>query len=99
MRRHAIGVIAILLTAAAAALWIWPTGEANEALLGPFFRVGLLMGVLWLAYPDVERLPAWSVALFPVMLLVVAIRPKLILLAIPVILALAILRPRSARRS
>jgi hypothetical protein len=98
MRRHAVAAIAIVLGLAALALWIWPQGDAGDALMGPLFRVALVMGAWWLAYADVERLPVWGLAIFPALLLVVAVKPKWLLIALPIIIALAILRPRAPRK-
>jgi len=98
MRRHAIGIIALGLLAAAAALAIWPHEWAdNVALLGALVRVGVVMVVLWLAYPDLQRLPGWIPAVVVVLLVILAFRPRWFLIALPIVIALAILRPRAPR--
>lgn len=94
MRRHAIGIIALCLLLGALVLWIWPQGTADAALLGAIVRVGAVMAALWLAYPDVERLPAWTLPAFPVLLLLIAVRPKWFFLLLPILILLAVLRPR-----
>ncbi len=95
MRRHAIGIIALVLLAIAGVLWLWPT-EGNE-LLGleaACWRVGALMGVLWVAYSDVQRIPAWLLGVAPVLVVLLAWKPRLFLFVAPVVICIAILRPR-----
>jgi len=94
MRRPAIGIIALLLLLAAAALWLWPVGEGNDLYLGACVRVGAVMAVFWLAYEEVSRLPAWIWATVPVLLVILAVKPKWLLIAVPVVLLMAILKPR-----
>jgi F0F1-type ATP synthase assembly protein I len=98
MRRHTVGIIALVLLASALALWLWQTNGAYDALLGALVRVGLVMATFWLAWPDVNRLPAWSFAAVPIMLLVIAVRPKWFLILLPILIALAVLRPRTKAR-
>ena len=98
MRRHAIGIIALVLLAAAGVLWLWP--NEDNTLLGleaACWRVGALMGVLWVAYSDVQRIPAWILGVVPPLIVLLAWRPRLFLVVAPIILAIAILRPRSPR--
>jgi len=90
-------MIALALLVAALALWLWPQGSAQEALLGALLRVGLVMGAWWLAYPEVEKMPPWLLAAIPLLLVVVAYRPKWFLILLPIVIALAILRPRPPR--
>ena len=96
MRRHLIGIIAIALLLGGTALWLWP--PSTEGWIHQFhaacWRVGALMSVLWLAYPQVHRMPAWLWAAIPALVLVLAVRPRWFLIAVPVVIALAILKPR-----
>ena len=77
-------------------LWIWPPEEEGYRQLAEpaFWRVGALMAVLWLAYPDVHRMPAWIWTAVPVLIVVLAVRPRWFLFAVPILIVLAILRPR-----
>ena len=94
-----VGIIAIVLLLAAAALWIWPF-EASwyEPLKSACSRLGPFMAALWLAYNEVKRLPPWLLAMIPALVLVLAIRPRWFLIALPIVIALAILRPRTPSR-
>ena len=99
MRRHAIGIIALLLLACAVVFLIFPIGNVawQEPLGSACCRVGALMAALWLAYPDMHRVPTWLWGTLFAILVVVAIRPRTVFLAVPIIVALAILRPRIGR--
>jgi hypothetical protein len=91
-----IGIISVILLVGALALWIWPS---QASWYVPFWsaccRLGPFMAVLWVAYPEVRRMPAWLVAAIPLLIVLLAVRPKLFLIALPVVIALAILRPRA----
>lgn len=95
MRRHLIGIIALLLFVGVLVSLYYEAPQFTAACS----RVGVLMAVLWLAYNELQRLPErlWRPLL--VGALVLAIRPKLIVWAIPLIVALAILKPRFGKRS
>ncbi|MEA1952151.1 MAG: hypothetical protein U9N87_12255 [Planctomycetota bacterium] len=97
MRRHAIGVIALVLLAFAGVLWLWPNeGNTFLGLEAACWRVGALMGVLWVAYTDVQRIPAWLLGIVPPLVVLLAWKPRSFLVVAPIILAIAILRPRSS---
>jgi len=97
VRRHAIGIIALILLLAAAALWIWPVeADWHEPLKAACSRLGPCMAVLWIAYPDVKRLPVWLVPTIPLLLAILAWKPRLLLVALPIVIALAVLRPKAS---
>ena len=99
MRRHLIGIIAVLSLLGAVACEIWPPQEAWGATLqSGLCRGGVLAAVVWLAYPEIRRMPAWLWSMLLGILVVVAIRPRTVIVAVPIIIALAILRPRIGRR-
>ncbi len=101
MRRHPIGIIAVVLLCGAAVLWLWPPVEGGyPALEAAFWRVGAVMALLWLAYPDLHRLPAWLWGVLPLLFILLALRPRWFIYLIPVLLAIGILRSwkRAERR-
>jgi hypothetical protein len=102
MQRHAIGIIAIVLLLSSVALLVWQRVEPAEdwryALMGATVRVGVLMAVIWLAYRELKRLPPWIWGTMPVLLAVLAVRPRYLLIAVPIVIALAILKPRLRTR-
>ena len=100
MRRHAIGIIAVLLLGTAGVLWLWPiAGDGSLGLRAACLRVGVLMAVLWIAYTDVQRIPAWILGVVPVLIALVALRPRLFPYVFPIVICIAILRPRKKPKS
>lgn len=91
--RASLGLIAIALLLFS----IGAHGYVDESLTGSTLRVGMLMAVWWFAYPQLNRVPRWLAWTLGVMLVVVMIRPKLILAAVPVLIVLWFLRPRAGR--
>lgn len=53
------------------------------------------MAAAWLAQPQLARLPLWLLAGIMIGLVVIALRPRLFLLAFVILLAVAVLRPRN----
>jgi hypothetical protein len=100
MRRHAIGIIALLLLVGNVVLRVWPLPDETWQvwMLSACARLGPVLALLWFAFDEVERLPAWVLPLILAVLVALALRPKLFLIAVPVIVALAILRPRFGRK-
>lgn len=99
MRRHLIGIIALLLLVGAVYFWVWPPqGSFQTQMEAACWRAGALALVIWLAYGDVHRMPAWFWLSLPVLVIVLAKWPKRVVYVIPIVLALAILRPRVGRR-
>ena len=60
-------------------------------------RVGVLMAVFWLSFNEVMSLPPWLLRIVLIAAAIVAIRPKLLLFILPVILVLAVIRPKRKR--
>jgi len=92
MQRHILGICAVVLLIGAVAFRIWPPQSAGtEGLHAACTRVGALCAVLWLAYRDLVRLPSWIGSVISVAAVFVAIKPKLAIIAIPLVIALMIL--------
>ena len=92
MRRNILGICAIILLSGAVYFWIWPpSSEALTGLHAACTRVGSVCGVLWLAYPDLARLPAWIGSVLTVAALLVAYRPRWAIIAVPLVIALMVL--------
>jgi len=96
VRRHAVGVIAVLLILGAVVCWVRQWGRDYPQLEAAFWRVGALMVVVWLAYDELRRLPAWLLGVVPVLLVVLALKPRWFLFFLPLLLLLAFVWPRSA---
>jgi len=99
VRRHLIGIIALLSLLGAVTFWIWPPESAwSGELEAACWRGGALASILWLAYTDLRRMPAWFWLSLPVLVAILVVRPRRFLYVIPFIIALAILKPRARRR-
>lgn len=99
MRRHLLGILALILLAGFVYFQIWPpTMPWQTGVASGCSRGGLLAGVLWIAFREFDQIPPWLVGLLLTAAVVIIIQPRLALLAIPLIIALAILRPRFGRR-
>lgn len=61
VRRHILGVLSILALIAAAVVWFGYDGNQTKMLAAMCLRVGLGLGVIWLALPQIvticERFP------------------------------------------
>jgi len=69
MNRNALGIIAaILLFLGGATVLFGPGGGNSSGFAGGCIRVGLVLGALWLALPQilstVARLPGWAIGWF-----------------------------------
>jgi len=97
MHRPTVGIIALVLIVGAVVLGIWkPLGEDNPIWLSACVRVGTVMGALWLALPQLERIPHWlTKAGVLVILVLVTLQGKLrvVLLAVGIYALVVLLRP------
>lgn len=97
MHRPTVGLIALALLAGAAACYSF--GWGSMGLETAFWRVGLVLSVLWLALPDLGRVRnKFWLLVFLAAILVAALRPRLVPLVIVFCVIYAVLRPRSGRR-
>jgi hypothetical protein len=90
MYRPAIGLIAIVLLLAGLAT----RGQTDQTVSGGCLRMGVVMAIWWFAAPQMRGIPKWMAISCGVALLMVMLQPKLILLAVPVLIVLWFLRPR-----
>jgi hypothetical protein len=97
MPRYYIAILASLCFLGAAAFAIWPPGPGYEQLDSFLWRLGALTAVLWLAYPDLMRIPRWLALAVPVLVLVLVKWPKLIFVIVPALIVLVVLQ-RTMRR-
>ena len=72
---------------------------SGEAGLLELNRMCVMMGLLWLAWPELERLPRWIFFAIPVLVVLCAWRPQLILIVVPALFLLWLLQPPKSRRS
>lgn len=105
--RWRIGAIALLLLSLAGYLgWQEFFGQQPDnqpdQWLGAFVRMGLIMGAVWLAWPDLRQLPPWLLGLFmvllPITLIVIARWPRYLPWILVGGTVLYVLRPRGGQR-
>ena len=84
VRRHALGIVALVLLAAAAVLHVGfaPSQDENLARFcrDSCLRIGMTMGAAWLAFPQIMALTAYCspklLLTLAIGLVVVIVRPK-----------------------
>jgi hypothetical protein len=98
IRRHIMGLfgIAFLLTGVGL-LVAKGTNDAQWSMLASVcIRVGLMLGAIWLAFPQIvgltKRFPPWLMATIGVAGIVVAARPRMIVYLGPLVAAIALLQ-------
>ena len=93
MHRPTVGLIALVLLIGAAGCYLF--GWANDALYGAFWRVGVVLALLWLALPELLRVRSKLLfGVFLAIMLVAVLRPRLLPLALVLCVVYAVLRPR-----
>ena len=90
MQRRILAIAAVVLLLGAAANWVWWPESAGT--LAFCWRAGALMAVAWLAYDDIQRLPNWLLLAVPVLLIIAARRPRLLLAILPLLIVWAVVR-------
>ena len=94
-RRHAIGIIAVVLLATGAIVpYVLEESPGTIDLKATCLRIGPLLAVIWLAYEQLKRIPVWLWCTLPVIVVVLATRPRWLLVLVPLLVAAAILKPR-----
>ncbi len=97
MHRPTLGLIALAALTTAGALWIWPLPwHGNQTLQGMCIRIGLVLGALWLALPQLCRLPLWLIQAGTGAAVLTAWRPRLAWLTVPLMLAILVLRRKKS---
>jgi hypothetical protein len=106
MRRHLFGILALVCLLGGVAFWLVPEQVGYEAYHAECWRLGSVMLMIWLAYPNLSRLPPWLAVAVPLGLIVLiyrrnwlrALLPWLWAL-IPALIILTMLRPRNAAKT
>jgi hypothetical protein len=106
INRTMVGLLALVCLGAS--LTIWLMGPTEQFWRAAFMRVGLLMLAFWLALPTRSRDAAWANVSPKILIgmalaiVVVAIRPNAVKVAVPILIVLAIvgfvLRPPDKQR-
>jgi hypothetical protein len=91
--RNRLAVITLVLLAGALALRLFG-GEEQGAIEFACLRMAIVLGAAWMAYPQMATLPRWLVLATGAVALVAAIKPKALIVGLPILGALWMLRPR-----
>ena len=98
IRRHLLGLFGILLLCGGLVLTALPSPwEGMESFRAASLRLGPFLVVIWLAFPQLQRLPSWLLWTFPLLLFLLAFRPRWFLVILPLVLALAFINPYRTR--
>ncbi len=105
MNRTALGLVTLLLLIIGG-ITLGTRGPGDESTT-PFaagcIRVGLVLGALWLALPQIvvflSKTPKWLLTASAIGLIIGAIKPILLLLIVPGLVALWFLGPRLASKA
>jgi len=90
-RRHLLGLIALASFALAAIVLLCPPLASYQAAGTMALRVGLVLGVFWLAWPDLHRLPPWTWYVLPIGIVILIYARGALVFLIPLFPAGAIL--------
>ena len=101
MRRHLLGLIALAAFAWSAIIYLYPPWACYQTAGDMGLRVALVLGVLWLAWPDLHRLPRWVWYVLPIGLLALRYAKGALFFLIPafVVATIAYLLYRKVWRS
>lgn len=93
--RLKVGLIAIVLLGAYGVLYVWPleNAEHQPMVQGALVRIGAVMGAIWLALPDLRRMPIWLLSVTIASLALIAVRPKTAVFIIPLLVLFSVLKP------
>lgn len=98
IRRHLMGFFGIaFLIGGVGLLYVKGASDSQWSMFASIcIRVGLMLGAIWLAFPQVvgiaKRFPPWLMATAAISAIVVAARPRMILYLGPVVAAIAFLQ-------
>ncbi|GAB4132155.1 hypothetical protein [Thermopirellula anaerolimosa] len=99
-QRHLIGILGLALIGCAVYyLMVPPSSEFHLMSEAACRRMGILCILLWLAYPEVKRLPAWLALSVPFVTAIVVFRPRYALVLGPLVLLILFLRPRKSGKT
>lgn len=102
-KRQMLGLLALAMLIGGVSIYVAGVVAASfTSLSGPLLRAGLVLGALWLAWPQlgrlVTRIPQWLAVGFAVILFVGIIRPRFLFVIVPLALVLWFLGPVLARK-
>lgn len=100
-RRPLIGGIAVVLLVSGFVSLQFPQliGASADTVSAGCIRIGAIMGALWLAYRDLDRIPSWLWTGLVVVLAIVALRPRAAIVILPVLMAVWMIMPKRRKQT
>lgn len=104
MNRNTLGILALLLLLLGLGITFGGKATGNSlGFAGGCVRVGLVLGALWLALPQVQtffaRTPRWLLTASAIGLIVVVVKPLLLLAVLPILGALWFFGPKLSSKA
>jgi hypothetical protein len=94
MQRTLLGLISLGCFAVAVVLYARGDAADTAFAMATSVRIGMITAAWWLAFPSFANMPRWVMVVTGVLALIVAVRPRLIPLAVLAIIAYGLLKPR-----
>jgi hypothetical protein len=91
--RNRLALVTVVLLSGALSLRLF-AGDQQAALEFACLRMAIVLGAAWMAYPQLATLPRWLMLATAAVALVAAIKPKALIIGLPILGALWMLRPR-----
>lgn len=88
MRRHLLGIIGVVLLTLAAVLFLFAGGDSQQVWLSACLRIGLVLVMLWMAWPEIASLTRWVGPVAIVAALILATTVKSFGVLLPVLIGL-----------
>jgi hypothetical protein len=87
VRRNLLGLIALGMLSLAVAAFFYPPFAKYEGAGALGLRVGCVLGVVWLSWPDLHRLPPWTWYVLPIGAIVLIYARGVVTFLLPALVA------------
>jgi len=92
--RSKLGILTVLLLTIALGLRLFADEDKATAEFA-CLRMAIVLGAAWMAYPQLVVLPRWMILSTTAVAIVAAIKPKALIIGLPLLAILFMLRPKS----
>lgn len=94
-KRTQIGIVSLVCLVTAGSMWLFGGDDGNLiAAQAAMVKVGLVLGAVWLAFPQLAMLPVWLATFGVGTVLAVLLFKKAAIFLIPLLVIIWLLRPR-----
>ena len=98
-KRSQIGLISLTTLLVSGGIWLF---AEDQAYYGPIqaalLRIGLVLGAVWIGYPQISKLPIWLATIGIGSILAVLLFKKAAIIVIPLLILIWLLRPRPSKK-